>query len=108
MIDKHEMIVDRCDFEDDQKFIADVYELAFGDDAISRDFSREDVLQKIRELSDAALKAIEWTTYDVQEHRPEWGHVECQDWLEANEDKLRERTAELGSEALASMLTFDS
>ena len=107
MINRHEVVVDRWDFEKDQKFIEDVFELAFGDDAISRGFTREDVLQRLRELSDSALKAVEWTVYDVQEHQPEWGLVECQAWLEANEDNLRERTAEIGGEALADMLRYD-
>ena len=118
MIDKHEMIVDRYDFEDMQaelkankekimltdEFMRKVFEIAFGADAADREFTREDVLQKLREFSDTALQAVEWTAYDVREHQPEWGLVECEAWLEANEDKLRERTAELGGEALADML----
>ena len=118
MIDKHEMIVDRYDFEDMQaelkankekimltdEFMRKVFEIAFGADAADREFTREDVLQRLREFSDTALKAVEWTDHDVQEHQPEWSLVECQAWLEANEDKLRERTAELGGEALSDML----
>lgn len=118
-IDKHEMIVDRYDFEDMQaenkankekimltdEFIRKVSEIAFGDANYGEgEFTREDVLQRLRELSDTARNAIGWTVYDVQEHQPDWGLVECQAWLEANEDKLRERTSELGGEALSDML----
>lgn len=74
-IDKHEMIVDRYDFEDMQaenkankekimltdEFIRKVSEIAFGADAADREFTREDVLQRLRELSDTALKAGEST-----------------------------------------------
>ena len=37
-------------------FIEEVYEIAFGDDAIKRDFDKEEVLEKLREFSDNALK----------------------------------------------------
>jgi hypothetical protein len=39
----------------DQKFIERVFELAFGDNAIERDYTREEVLEKLREFSDNAL-----------------------------------------------------
>ena len=35
------------------KFVEDVFELAFGDDAINRDFTLDEVLAKLREFSDA-------------------------------------------------------
>ena len=87
-----------------EDFMRSVFEIAFGSDAADREFTREDVLQRLREFSDSALKCFEWTPYDVQEHQPDWGIVECQAWLESNEEKLRERTSELGSEAMADML----
>ena len=87
-----------------EDFMRSVFEIAFGSQPVKGGFTREDVLQRLRELSDVARKAIEWTVYDVQEHQPDWGIVECQAWLDSNEEKLRERTSELGSEALADML----
>ena len=86
------------------EFMRSVFEIAFGNDAADRDFTREEVLQKLREHSDAALKAIEWTSDDVREHKPDWSLIECQDWLEAHEEKIRERTSELGFNALVDML----
>ena len=38
-----------------KQFIEDVFELAFGDDAINREFTFDEVLVKLREFSDAAL-----------------------------------------------------
>ena len=40
----------------EDQFIEIVYELAFGDDAINREFSREEVLQRLRKFSDDAFK----------------------------------------------------
>ena len=60
------------------------------------------------ELKIGSFLTLGWTDHDVREHKPEWSLVKCQSWLEANEDKLRDRTVELGGEALADMLTFDS
>ena len=40
----------------DKEFIEEVYEIAFGDDAINRDFSYEEVLERLREFSDKALE----------------------------------------------------
>tara|TARA_Y100000817_G_scaffold212341_1_gene166862 strand:+ start:4114 stop:4401 length:288 start_codon:yes stop_codon:yes gene_type:complete len=37
-------------------FIEEVYEIAFGDDAINRGFDKEEVLEKLRGFSDNALK----------------------------------------------------
>ena len=38
------------------QFIEEVYEIAFGDNAINRDFSFEEVLQELLRFSDEALK----------------------------------------------------
>ena len=35
------------------KFVEDVYEIAFGDDAINREFTFDEVLAKLREFCDA-------------------------------------------------------
>lgn len=61
MIDlsKHEIVVDRYDFEDNEKFIEEVFELAFGDDAISRGFTREEVLERLRSFSDTSLQVTQ-------------------------------------------------
>ncbi len=42
-----------------QEFIESVFELAFGDNAINRDYSYEDVLKELRIFSDEALKTAE-------------------------------------------------
>ena len=41
------------------EFIEDVYEIAFGDDAINREFTYDEVLTKLREFSDKALVSDE-------------------------------------------------
>ena len=40
----------------DKEFIEAVYELAFGDNAINRNFTYEDVITQLREFSDDAVK----------------------------------------------------
>ena len=40
----------------DSRFIEEIYELAFGDDAINRNFSHDEVIEQIREFSDNALE----------------------------------------------------
>ena len=39
-----------------KKFIEEAYEIAFGDDAINRDFSPEEVIEKLKSFSVKALK----------------------------------------------------
>ena len=39
-----------------EQFIEEVFEIAFGDNAINRDFSYEEVLQELSKFSDLALK----------------------------------------------------
>jgi hypothetical protein len=41
-----------------EQFIENVYEIAFGDNAINRDFEREEVLDKIKEYSDLSLNLL--------------------------------------------------
>jgi hypothetical protein len=43
------------EFWNDASFKELVYEIAFGDDAINRDFSEEEVLAMLREFSDKAM-----------------------------------------------------
>ena len=40
----------------EKEFVEDVFEIAFGDNAINRDFSYEEVLERLREFSDKALE----------------------------------------------------
>ena len=40
----------------DSTFIEEIYEIAFGEDAINRDFSHDEVIEQIREFSDNALE----------------------------------------------------
>jgi hypothetical protein len=44
------------DHNDDSRFIEQIYEIAFGEDAINRDFSHDEVIEQIREFSDNALE----------------------------------------------------
>ena len=43
------------------KFKEGVFEIAFGDNAINKDYSEEEVILKIREFSDLALSVEEET-----------------------------------------------
>ena len=54
----HSYFKDVAAFETVKKFIEDAYELAFGDDAINREFSPEEVIKELQSFSDKAL------TYD--------------------------------------------
>jgi len=38
------------------EFIEEVYEIAFGDDAINKQYSFEEVLERLKEFSDKAWK----------------------------------------------------
>ncbi len=38
-----------------ERFIEEVFEIAFGDNAINRDFSKQEVLSRLRKFSDDAL-----------------------------------------------------
>tara|TARA_A200000159_G_C7177819_1_gene278231 strand:- start:34 stop:198 length:165 start_codon:yes stop_codon:yes gene_type:complete len=41
---------------EDKEFVTDVFEIAFGDGAIDKDYSYDDVLKRLREFSDKALE----------------------------------------------------
>jgi len=49
VLSKHEMVVD-------SEFVEDVFELAFGDDAINKGYTYDEVLVQLREFSDKALE----------------------------------------------------
>lgn len=40
----------------DKDFIEEIYELAFGSDAVNRGFSKEEVIKEIKRFSDLALE----------------------------------------------------
>jgi len=40
---------------EDKQFIEEVFEIAFGDNAVNNDYTREEVIKKLREFSDDAL-----------------------------------------------------
>ena len=40
----------------DKDFIESVFEIAFGDNAINREFSKDDVIKELKRFSDLALK----------------------------------------------------
>lgn len=60
--DELELIFDDYEMYSDEpvvnayEFIREVFELAFGEDAINKGFEPEEVLDKLREFSDAALE----------------------------------------------------
>lgn len=47
--------IDVAAFETVKKFIEDAYELAFGDDAINRDWHPDAVIEELKSFSDKAL-----------------------------------------------------
>ena len=49
------------DHNDDSRFIEEIYEIAFGDNAIHRNFSHDEVIDRIREFSDTALEVEDGT-----------------------------------------------
>jgi hypothetical protein len=40
----------------DKMFIENVFEIAFGDDAINKDYSKEEVLERLEKFSELALE----------------------------------------------------
>tara|TARA_R100001480_G_C4710318_1_gene178659 strand:- start:107 stop:367 length:261 start_codon:yes stop_codon:yes gene_type:complete len=68
MIELSQRLADESDYDDDLinkledllNFIEAVYEIAFGDDAINRDFSQREVLDRLRTF---AYNDLKWTEY---------------------------------------------
>ena len=48
----------------DSRFIEEIYELAFGEDAINRNFSHDEVIEQIREFSDLVINVNQITTVE--------------------------------------------
>lgn len=51
-------------FKKVKTFLEEAYEIAFGDEAINRDFSPEEVIEELQSFSDKALKYDEGEDYD--------------------------------------------
>ena len=45
---------EHCDLIEEAQFVAEVYEIAFGDDAINRGFTKEEVLAVLKDYSEKA------------------------------------------------------
>ena len=54
------------------QFIEEIYEIAFGDNAINRDFDFEEVIERIQEFSDNAFKYEEGEDLCDERGRPLW------------------------------------
>jgi len=51
-------------FQNVINFIKEAYEIAFGDEALNRDFSPDDVIDELQSFSDKALKYDEGEDYE--------------------------------------------
>jgi len=51
-------------FENVKKFIEETYEIAYGDDAINRDWHPDAVIEELKKFSDKALKYDHGEDYD--------------------------------------------
>ena len=60
----HYYFKDVAAFEAVKKFIEEAYELAFGHDAIKRDWHPDAVIEELKNFSDKALKYDEGEDYD--------------------------------------------
>ena len=74
MIELSQRLADESDYDDDLinkledllNFIEAVYEIAFGDDAINRDFSQKEVLDRLKTF---AYNDLKWTEYVEEAQR---------------------------------------
>ena len=46
-----------------KKFIEEVYEIAFGDNAINRNFSHEEVIDALKEINEDSVKWLNRESY---------------------------------------------
>jgi len=51
---------------DNKQFIEEVYELAFGDNAINRNFSHEEVIEQLKEINEDSVKWDQVNDYDKE------------------------------------------
>tara|TARA_B100000927_G_scaffold75825_1_gene60435 strand:- start:636 stop:854 length:219 start_codon:yes stop_codon:yes gene_type:complete len=51
---------------DNKQFIEEVYEIAFGDNAINRKFSHEEVIEQLKEINKDSVKWDQVNDYDKE------------------------------------------
>ena len=51
---------------DNKQFIEQVYEIAFGDNAINRNFSHEEVIEQLKEINEDSVKWDQVNDYDKE------------------------------------------
>ena len=64
--------------EMEQEFVEDIFEIAFGDDAINKEYTHEEVVKKIRSYSDNELTLVETCEKllkTIQEHREDLNNM---------------------------------
>ena len=62
--ENHPYFDDLKAFETVKTFLEEAYEIAFGDNAINRDFSPKEVIEELKSFSDKALKYDKSENYD--------------------------------------------
>jgi len=50
---------------------------------------------------------VTWRAEDVQSIKKDWSLPRCEEWLEDNEDNMKDRLTELGWEVLDSFLMME-
>lgn len=51
---------------DTKEFIEQVYEIAFGDNAINRNFNHEEVIEQLKEINEDSVKWDQVNDYDKE------------------------------------------
>ena len=65
----NEEIDEQLEYErqmNDKEFIEQVYEIAFGDNAINRNFSHEEVIDALKEINEDSVKWDQVNDYDKE------------------------------------------
>ena len=65
----NEEIDEQLEYErqkNDKEFIEQVYEIAFGDNAINRNFSHEEVIEQLKEINEDSVKWDQVNDYDKE------------------------------------------
>ena len=52
----YEKNIEKIEHKSEDVFVENVFELAFGDNAINKEYTKQEVLKRLREFSDLALK----------------------------------------------------
>jgi hypothetical protein len=50
---------------------------------------------------------VTWRAEDVQSIKKDWSLPRCEEWLEDNEDNMKDRLTELGWEVLGALLMME-